>query len=104
MTCATCAVRVERVLGRQDGVEAANVNLANASALVRVGSGVKAADLESAVEKIGYRLTPRHHDSDDRDMVTHYHDDEAVQWRRFWWAAALTIPTVVLGMSWGDAL
>ncbi|HSK06240.1 MAG TPA: heavy metal-associated domain-containing protein, partial [Acidimicrobiia bacterium] len=34
MTCATCAVRIERILGRQDGVEAANVNLAGASALV----------------------------------------------------------------------
>ncbi|MGB7860492.1 MAG: heavy metal-associated domain-containing protein, partial [Acidimicrobiia bacterium] len=39
MTCATCAVRIERVLARQEGVERASVNLAGASAAVRVRPG-----------------------------------------------------------------
>ena len=34
MTCASCAVRVERVLGRQPGVEAAAVNFAGGSARI----------------------------------------------------------------------
>ena len=108
MTCATCAVRIERVLGRQEGVEAANVNLAAASALVRVTDQVDVETLESAVEKLGYAISP-HPDGDVRDMVEHYQDDEKVQWRLFWIAAALTLPAMLLAMfgpdeSWNRAL
>lgn len=108
MTCATCALRIERVLGRQDGVEAANVNLAAASALVRVTDQVDIGALESAVEKLGYAISP-HSGGDVRDMVEHYHDNENVQWRRFWIAAALTLPAMLLAMfgpdeSWNRAL
>lgn len=38
MTCATCGVRVERVLSRQEGVENAAVNLAGATASVQTDS------------------------------------------------------------------
>ena len=98
MTCATCAVRIERVLARHEGVEAAAVNLANTSAVVRPSGEVDIEDLQSAVEKIGYKITPHDPDSDPRDMVTHYHDDETTQWRRFWFAAALTLPAMLLAM------
>ena len=49
MTCATCAVRIERVLGRQEGVEAASVNLAGASAMVRIDDRVDVDALQGAV-------------------------------------------------------
>jgi cation-transporting ATPase V/Cu+-exporting ATPase len=101
MTCATCAVRIERVLGRQDGVEAASVNLAGASALVRVNDSVDLEGLEQAVARIGYEIAP-HHGGERRDMVDHYHDDEDVQWRRFWICAALTLPAMVLSMLGPD--
>jgi copper-transporting P-type ATPase V len=103
MTCATCAVRVERILSREEGVEAANVNLANASALVRAAESVDPEQLQSAVSRIGYELTPRHHDADDRDMVAHYHGDESLQWRRFRVTAALTLPVLLLAMFGPDA-
>jgi cation transport ATPase len=35
MTCAACAARIERVLGKQEGVDAAVVNYATARAQVR---------------------------------------------------------------------
>ncbi len=102
MTCATCAVRIERVLGKQDGVEAASVNLAGASALVRVSDEVDVDRLEAAVSRIGYRIVP-HHDSDQpRDLVGRYQDDETFQWRRFWISAALTLPLMVLAMTGPD--
>ena len=50
MTCATCAVRIERVLGRQEGVEAASVNLAGASALVRATEGMEPKTRIEAVD------------------------------------------------------
>jgi heavy metal translocating P-type ATPase len=104
MTCATCAVRIERVLGRQDGVEAANVNLAGASAMVRVGDGIDVEALRAAVGKLGYAIAPHTADDQPRDMVEHYHDDARVQWRRFWIAAALTLPATALAMLGPDAL
>ena len=64
MTCATCAVRIERVLGRQDGVEAASVNLAGAFAFVRVSDE---ADVESLTSGGG------------QDRL---HDRAARQWHR----------------------
>ncbi|MGH8948581.1 MAG: cation transporter, partial [Acidimicrobiia bacterium] len=102
MTCATCAVRIERVLGRQDGVEAASVNLAGASALVRVNDEADVESLTSAVARIGYTIAPHAGSTKRRDMVEHYHDDETTQWRRFWVAAALTLPAVLLAMFGPD--
>lgn len=102
MTCATCAVRVERVLSRQQGVEAASVNLAGASAQLRVRSDVDNASLADAIDKIGYRLTERDPDDEPRDMMEHYHDDERLQWRRFWVSAALTLPVMALAMLGPD--
>jgi len=103
MTCATCAVRIERILGRQDGVEAANVNLAGASALVRVSPDVDVAALEAAVAKLGYALAPRAGGEQPRDMVERYHEHEHGQWRKFWIAAALTLPAMLLAMLGPDA-
>jgi cation-transporting ATPase V/Cu+-exporting ATPase len=104
MTCATCAVRVERVLGRQEGVDAASVNLAGASALVRVSGDHDLETMQRAVEKIGYAIAPHEGGDRSRDMVEHYHDDEGTQWRRFWIAAALTLPAMLLAMLGPDVL
>jgi len=98
MTCATCAVRIERVLGRQEGVENASVSLAGASALVRVNEGADIGSLAAAVDKIGYRISPHESGDHGRDLMDHYHDSEDLQWRRFWVAAALTLPAVLLAM------
>jgi cation-transporting ATPase V/Cu+-exporting ATPase len=102
MTCATCAVRIERVLNRQEGVEEAAVSLAGASALVKVGEGTDLESLTDAVGRIGYTMT--HHDAGAgrRDLMEHYHDDEDVQWRRFWIDAALTLPAMLLAMFGPD--
>jgi len=58
MTCGSCAVRIQRVLGRQPGVASAEVNLATNKARVAPDGAVAAGDLQAAVERIGYRITP----------------------------------------------
>lgn len=100
MTCATCAVRIERVLGRQDGVRHANVNLAATSAEVGVDPGTDIAHLVDAVDRIGYKLSHHQRDESPRDVTEHYHGDEKGQWRLFWMSAVLTLPVMVLAM-WG---
>ena len=95
MTCATCAVRIERVLAKQDGVENASVNLAAASASVRVAEGTDPETLKAAVDRIGYGLEV-HNPGDERDVTELYSEEEKVQWRRFWIAFVFTAPAMVL--------
>jgi Cu+-exporting ATPase len=57
MTCASCVRRVERALGKVEGVESASVNLATERATVRYAPDLVGADsLKQAVEKAGYGL------------------------------------------------
>ncbi|MCZ6515329.1 MAG: heavy metal translocating P-type ATPase, partial [Acidobacteria bacterium] len=56
MTCASCALRIEKTLGRVPGVEEAVVNFATEKANVSVGSeGPSAEQLTEAVAAVGYR-------------------------------------------------
>ncbi len=56
MTCANCAQRLERALGRTPGVIEAAVNFASERATLRVMKGVEDAALEAAVAKAGYAV------------------------------------------------
>lgn len=102
MTCATCATRVERILGRQEGVENVSVNLATATAQVTTHPSADPELLANAVGRIGYTITPHQPEEAPRDMAEHYSDDEDIQWRRFWFTAALTAPAMLLSMLGPD--
>jgi cation-transporting P-type ATPase A/B/Cu+-exporting ATPase len=56
MTCAACAVRVEKKLNRLDDV-VASVNYATATARVSAPAGMPVEDLLTAVERAGYGAT-----------------------------------------------
>ncbi len=58
MTCASCAVRVERQLNKLDGVTA-SVNLATETATVTFPGAIPLADLITAVHQAGYTATPQ---------------------------------------------
>ena len=58
MTCAACAVRVEKKLGKLDGVHAM-VNYATATALVTAPAGLPVRALTAAVEQAGYTAAAR---------------------------------------------
>ena len=59
MTCGSCAARVQKTLGRQPGVERADVNFATERATVVFDPAqVAVDDLVAAVGKIGYGLAP----------------------------------------------
>src|SRR5947209_20443295 len=63
MTCASCVRRVERALGKVEGVESANVNFASETALVTADASVSPERLVAAVEKAGYGAK----EADERD-------------------------------------
>ncbi|MBL8481242.1 MAG: copper-translocating P-type ATPase [Rhodocyclaceae bacterium] len=54
MTCAACVTRLERVLQRVPGVEAAQVNLANESATVDAAPGTAVESIVKAVRQAGF--------------------------------------------------
>ena len=96
MTCATCALRIERILDKQDGVDNAAVNLASATASVRTDGSVDPETLRLAVDRIGYGLAVHDEGHAARDTVEMYSEEEEAQWRRFWVALIFTAPAMVL--------
>lgn len=103
MTCAACAARIEKVLGRLAGVEA-TVNLATERARVQYLPGrVGPADILAAIRRAGYdaRAIGERSRSDEKARKQAAYRKEM---HRFWIAAALTLPLVapMIGMLAGS--
>jgi Cu+-exporting ATPase len=56
MTCASCVVRVEKVLAHLPGVSSATVNLATEVATLRSGPELQAHAITEAIERAGYSV------------------------------------------------
>ena len=103
MTCASCALRIERVLGRQDGVESAVVNFAGQEARTVVDPGVvDIGGLQAAIGKLGYEITPFAEGEDRRSLTERYDEEIAFQRRNLIGAAALSVPVMILAMVGPD--
>ncbi|QMU98633.1 copper-translocating P-type ATPase [Microbacterium esteraromaticum] len=101
MTCASCAMRIEKKLNRLDGVSA-TVNYATEKAQVVVDGPVDTAALIAEVENAGYSATlpaPPATASEDR---TEHDDGEGPELRslrhRLIGSAVLSIPVILLAM------
>ncbi|NNH21837.1 copper-translocating P-type ATPase [Pseudokineococcus marinus] len=95
MTCASCANRVERKLGKLDGVTA-TVNYATERARVTAPAGTDLAVIVAAVESAGY--TAREHRPERRQVAVEEDDPLRSLRRRVVGAVALAVPVVVLAM------
>ncbi len=104
MTCGACAARVERVLGRQDGVAGAEVNFATGRAHVRLVDGTAVSGLHAAVDRIGYGLVE--HTPDAATGTGTQSDEHVDQWRRrLLVAGPLGLAVLLLAMTpVGDVL
>ncbi|MCP3993791.1 MAG: cation-translocating P-type ATPase, partial [bacterium] len=98
MTCASCAMRIERVLRKQEGVESAVVNLTGKEARVTFAPGIDVLDLAAAVEKIGYGATQVIEDEERESLAERYDSETRYQRRMAIGAAILTIPAFLLMM------
>ncbi|MCA1735613.1 MAG: heavy metal translocating P-type ATPase [Actinobacteria bacterium] len=110
MTCASCALRIERTLSKQEGVVGASVNLAGAEAKVVFDRKlVEPAALEAAVRKIGYELTEVASEEERTSAKERFAEEARVQGRNVIGAGILTLPVAVLAMggidtSWSRVL
>ncbi len=94
MTCASCVGRVERKLGKLDGVEA-SVNLPLESAVVRVPASISDQDLIDTVVATGYGahvVHPEHTDGGEHDHTP------SLLGARLVLAAVLSVPVLLISM------
>jgi len=103
MTCASCALRIERVLGKQEGVSTAVVSLAGKEARVKGSPGIDLTMLTDAVAKIGYTITPVVAGEERVSLAERYDEETRYQARMALGAAMLTLPAVLLAMFGPDA-
>jgi len=101
MTCAACSARIERVLRRQPGVAAANVNLASETATVAFLPGAVSLDsLVASVEAAGYGASRAASDAEERAA---YERSETARERRelalLLGSAAFALP-LLAPMAW----
>lgn len=100
MSCGSCAVRIEKALAEQTGVDTAAVNFATARATLTFDPRrTNPATLADVVRGLGYRVPQQ---AVDREQARLARTDEVrALARRFVVAAALTLPLAVLAMSHG---
>jgi copper-transporting P-type ATPase V len=103
MTCGSCAARVERILGRQDGVSRAGVNFATGRASVDFDPAATGVDqLVGAVQRIGYGLAPVPTDAvaDEAGGAGAASEEQAAWLRRVVVSWPLAAIVLVLSMGW----
>lgn len=93
MTCAVCSGRIEKVVGRLDGVESINVNLTTEIASVSfAGEKITVDDLMSKIRKLGFEAEVY-----DEGKENNKSSEDRALFASFIISAVLTIP-LILGM------
>ena len=103
MSCASCAMKVERTLGDVEGVTAATVNFATGRAAVDFVPGAATREeLADAVARAGYAVAPTHdhHGGHGDEHAGHDHMNHAQEGLglRLAVSGALTVPVVLISM------
>jgi len=101
MTCANCALTVERALNRVPGVVRATVNFATERATVEYIPGVASvAAMVRAVEEAGYGVVQAATPEEMEDIEEQARRAEiADQTRKFWVGVAFSLPLFLLSMA-----
>ncbi|OIN48944.1 heavy metal translocating P-type ATPase [Pseudomonas costantinii] len=103
MTCASCAGRVERALGKVPGVQSVSVNLANERAHVEVLGQMDPGVLIAAVDKAGYTATlPQSETTTQANQAQRLHRERWALLLAILLALPLVLPMLVepFGLHW----
>ncbi|MDR1663799.1 MAG: heavy metal translocating P-type ATPase [Clostridiales bacterium] len=102
MTCAACAARIERVVGKLPGVGSASVNLASEKLFVDYDETLlNTAAVMASVEKIGYKaleIAVSQNSAPDADRLRKQKEIRRM-WLKFITAAALGLPLLYIAMA-----
>ncbi len=92
MTCSACAARIERVVGKKEGISNASVNFASETLSVEFDNDkVKEKDITESVEKAGYSVA--------KDNDKPKKSPEQIMLLKFILSALFTIPLLVVSMG-----
>lgn len=103
MTCAACARRIERKLTKAPGVKSAGVNFATSRATVEYDpQATGRRELVEAIKEVGYGTVESSGDEaiEDAEQLARAAEYKDVR-RKFWVAAILSFPVLVMAMSHG---
>ncbi|MEY8353597.1 heavy metal translocating P-type ATPase [Lachnospiraceae bacterium 54-53] len=99
MTCAACANRVEKAVGRLEGVASASVNFATEKATVAYDpQKVRMSAIREAIEKAGYKaLEINKADGADEDRARKQREIKML-WTKFIVSAVFSVPLLYIAM------
>lgn len=99
MTCAACARRVEKAIGKLEGVEETSVNFATEKAMVTYDpQTVRLSAIRGAIEKAGYQaLEVNKADAADEDRARKQREIRTL-WTKFIVSAVFSIPLLYIAM------
>jgi Cu+-exporting ATPase len=100
MTCASCSKAVERALGKLNGIESANVNLATEKASVVYNPEiVRLSEIKQAINKAGYQaLEIKNKNTVDEDKLRKEKEIKTL-WTKFIVSAIFSIPLLYIAMG-----
>lgn len=102
MTCAACARRIERRLSKTPGVRAAGVNFATARATVEFSNAeIDRRRLRETIEEIGYGVIEAEENAVEEAEEAEREAEYSELKRKFWIAAVLSLPVLIIAMSHG---
>ncbi|NCB36096.1 MAG: heavy metal translocating P-type ATPase, partial [Clostridia bacterium] len=100
MTCAACAQRIEKAIGKLDGVAGVSVNLATEKATVTYHpQTVRASQIKQVIMKAGYQaLDAAKTDAADEDRARKQ-KEISVLWTKFIVSALFSLPLLYIAMA-----
>ena len=100
MTCAACAQRIEKAIGKLNGVAKASVNLATEKAMVEYDPQViRLSGIKQTIEKIGYKaLEIEKNAAVDEDKIRKQKEIK-ILWTKFIIATAFGLPLLYFAMA-----
>ncbi len=100
MSCAACAINIEKALESQDGISGASVNFANLTATVEYDPDkIKQEEIQAAVQSADYNLVIEEDAEDANEQAEKIRQDEFIKLKLHTLGAAISsLPVVVIGM------
>ncbi|MDR2022787.1 MAG: heavy metal translocating P-type ATPase [Hungatella sp.] len=100
MTCAACAKRIEKAVGKLEGVASTSVNFATEKATVTYDpQKIRLSAIKAAIEKAGYKaLEVNKADAADEDRVRKQREIKTL-WTKFIVSAVFSVPLLYIAMA-----
>ncbi|WMC92374.1 heavy metal translocating P-type ATPase [Kineothrix sp. MB12-C1] len=100
MTCAACANRVQKAIGKLEGVEEVSVNFATEKATVSyLPQSVRLSTIKATIEKAGYQaLEVNKEDAADEDRIRKQKEVRTL-WTKFIISAIFSVPLLYIAMA-----